>query len=156
LRSEALVTSLSSILLPQHDPLTHKHLLRSLTLGRAREYFRATCTLAPFSLAPTSFNTTLTFTTLHFKSNDHFPFSLEDYELDQDFKLSFSSFKLTFQHMPHLSTSGHVGMVFELFWDCFHLENLVNGFFQLFQLCFISHMVTFHPKLHMSLEWPTS
>jgi hypothetical protein len=27
-------------------------------------------------------------------------------------------------------------MVFEQLWDYFHLENSLNGFFQLFQLCF--------------------
>ncbi len=38
--------------------------------------------------------------------------------------------------MSHLSASGPLGMVFEHLWDYFHLEDLANGFFQLFQICF--------------------
>ncbi len=38
--------------------------------------------------------------------------------------------------MSHLSTNGLFGMIFEHLQDYFHLKDLVNGFFQLFQLCF--------------------
>jgi hypothetical protein len=68
--------------------------------------------LAPFPLAPMSSNTTSTFTTLHLKLNDHFLFFLKDFKLDQDFKLSFNSFKMAFQHM-YLLANGPFGMVFE-------------------------------------------
>jgi hypothetical protein len=65
---------------------------------------------------------------------------LEDYEPDQNLKLSFDSIKLAFQHMPQLTTSGHYGMDFEHLWGCFHLEDLVNGFLQFFKFCFhITH-----------------
>jgi len=47
-----------------------------------------------------------------------------------------NSFKLTFQRMPHLLKSGKSGMVFEHFQNYFHPEDLMNGFLQLFQLCF--------------------
>jgi hypothetical protein len=69
--------------------------------------------LAPFSLALTSFETTLTLTILHFESNGFFLLFLEDYELDQDLKLSFDFFKLAFQCMLHLYINGHYGMVCE-------------------------------------------
>jgi hypothetical protein len=38
--------------------------------------------------------------------------------------------------MPNLSISGFYGMVFKHFQNCFHLKSFVNGFLQLFQLCF--------------------
>jgi hypothetical protein len=62
-----------SIPFPQHDPLIHKCLFHSLALGRVREYFRAAHVLAPFSLAPTSSNTTLVLIAPHPKSNGYFP-----------------------------------------------------------------------------------
>jgi hypothetical protein len=136
LRAKALSTNLSAILFPQHDPPTHKHLLSSLTLSHAGEYFRAARALAPFSPTPMSFDTTFALTTLHSESDGYFPFFLEDYELDQDFKLSSNSFKLTFQCMSHLSTSAPFGIIFEHLVNYFHPEDFASGFPQLFQLCF--------------------
>jgi hypothetical protein len=80
---------------PQHDPLIHKCFFHDLIFGRVGEYFKTTHTLAPFSHAPMSFNTTSAFTTLHPKSNGYFLFFLEDYKLDQDLELSSDFFKLT-------------------------------------------------------------
>jgi hypothetical protein len=56
-----------------------------------------------------SFDTTLILTTLHLETYGYFLFFLKDYELDQNFELSFDSFKLAFQRMPHLLTNGHLG-----------------------------------------------
>jgi hypothetical protein len=113
--AQVLVTSSSSSSMPlaQHDPLTHKHIICNLILGCAREYFQATCVLAPFFSTPTSSEMISTFTTLYFKSNNFFPLFLEDYESNQDLELSFDSFKLTFQQMPNFFTSGPFGMVFK-------------------------------------------
>jgi hypothetical protein len=111
--AQALSANSSSISFPQHDPPIHKCLLHNLTFRHAREYSWATRILAPFSFAPMSFNTTLTLTTLHCKSNGYFFLFLKDYKLDQDLELSFNSFKLMFQHMSHLLTNGPFGMVFE-------------------------------------------
>jgi hypothetical protein len=83
----------------QHDPPTHKHFLHILNLGCVGEYFRTTNVLAPFSPTPTSSNTTMSFTTLHFELGNFFPFFLEDYKPNQNLELSFDFFKLTFQHM---------------------------------------------------------
>jgi hypothetical protein len=44
--------------------------------------------------------------------------------------------------MPHMSTSGLSRIVFEHLQDCFHLEDLVSVFPQLFQLSF--HIVKHH------------
>jgi hypothetical protein len=88
-------------------------LLRNLTLGHVGKYFRTIRALAPFSVAPTSFDTTLTLITLHLKSNDYFLFFLENYELNQDLKKISDSFKLAFQCMPHLSANGPFRMIFE-------------------------------------------
>jgi hypothetical protein len=85
--------------------------------------------LAPFTPTSTPSDTTSILTNLHLESNDHFPLFLKDYELDQDFKFSFNSFKLAFQHMLHVLASGHFGMVFE---DYFHPKDSTNGFSQLF------------------------
>jgi hypothetical protein len=99
---------------PQHDPPSHKCLFHSLVFGCAGKfYFKATYALAPFSLAPTSFDTTLTLITLHLESNGYFPLFLKDYKPNQNLEISLYSFKLTFQCMPHLSASGPFGMVFE-------------------------------------------
>jgi hypothetical protein len=98
---------------PQHDPPTHKYLLHNLTIGHAGEYFRAACTLAPFSPTPTSFDITSIFTTLDPELDGYFLFFLEDYELDQDLELSSDYFKLTFQHMPHLFASGPFEIIFK-------------------------------------------
>jgi hypothetical protein len=63
-------------------------------------------------------------------------FFLENYELDQDFELFFDFLKLTFQSMPHLSVIGLFRMVFEHLQRCFHPEDSMSEFPQLFQLCF--------------------
>jgi hypothetical protein len=113
---------------PQHDPLTHKCLLRNLIFGCAREYFKTTHALEPFSFAPMSFNTISTLTALHLKSNGYFPFFSKDYEQDKNLEFFSNSFELTFQHLLHLFVRGHYGMIFEHLWDFFHPKNSTNGF----------------------------
>jgi hypothetical protein len=81
-----------------------------------------------FSLAPTSSNTILVLNAQHLKLDGYFPLFFKDYELDQNFELSFSSFKLMFQCMLHLSASRPSGMVFKHLQNCFHLEDSVSGF----------------------------
>jgi len=44
--------------------------------------------------------------------------------------------KVGLRHMPNISASGLFGMGFEHLRDCFRLKDIVNGFPQLFQLCF--------------------
>jgi hypothetical protein len=87
--------------------------------------------LAPFSPTPISSNTTSVPTALHPKSNGYFLLFLENYEPNQDLELSSNSFKLTFQHMLHLSTRDIFGMVFEHFRDYIHFEDSASGFLQL-------------------------
>jgi hypothetical protein len=99
-------------------------LFHSLILGCVKEYFHVAHTLAPFFLTPASSDTTSILTTLHLALDGYILFFLEDYKLDQDLKLSFNSFKLTFQHMSHLLVNGPFGMVFEHFWVYFHLKDL--------------------------------
>jgi len=103
-------------------------LLYSLALGCAEEYFQATSILAPFFLTPMFFDTTSILTVVHLESNGYFLFFLKDYEPNQIFKLSSDSFKLAFQHKPHLLISGSSGMVFEYLQDCFHPKDSTNGF----------------------------
>jgi hypothetical protein len=62
--------------LPQHDLPAHKCFIRNLVIGYAKEYSQTIHVLAPFSFAPMSCTTTLTFTTLHPKLNGYFPFFL--------------------------------------------------------------------------------
>jgi hypothetical protein len=57
--------------------------------------------LAPFSLTPTFSDTTSALTALHLESNGYFSFFLEDYEPNQDLKLSSNSLKLAFQHQVY-------------------------------------------------------
>jgi len=82
LRAQILVVSSNSMPFPQHDPPTYKCLIHNIVIGCVREYFRATHTLAPFSFAPTSFNTTLVFIALHHELDGYFLLFLKDYELD--------------------------------------------------------------------------
>ncbi len=81
---------------------------------------------------------------------------MKDYKPNQDFKLSFDSFKLTFKCMLHLFASGISKMIFEHLQGCFHPNLFANGFPQLFQLFLILHKVIIYVKLHRSLGWPTS
>jgi len=97
----------------QHDRPTHKCLFHSLIFGHAREYSETTCALAPLFPTPTSSNTNSARSILYSPSDGFLSFFLEDYELDQDLKLSFDFFVLAFQHMPHLSANGLFKMVFE-------------------------------------------
>jgi hypothetical protein len=132
LQIQALATSSSSMPLPQHDLRVHKCVLRNFIFRCAKEYSQVTHVLAPFTPTPTFFDTTSILTALHLESNGHFPLFLKDCELDQDFKLSFNSFKLAFQRMLDLSVSGFSKMVFEHLRDYFHSKDSTNGFFQLF------------------------
>jgi hypothetical protein len=117
---------------PQHDRLVHKCFFCSLTLGNAREYSQTTHTLAPFSPTPMSSNTT------------YFPLFLEDYELDQNFELSFDSFKWTFQRMPHLLANGPFGW----FWSIF--MTIFNRRFNEWILIIVSSLFSYHTRSHSS------
>jgi hypothetical protein len=131
-------------------------MLCSLALGHVVKYSPATCTLAPFSFAPTSFDITLTFTALHPESNGYFLFFLEDYKQDQDFELSSEFFKMAFQCMLHLSVSGHFGIFFDTFETIFTLKIQQVDTANCSNFVHILHKITFYPKLHTSLEQPTS
>ncbi len=74
--AQALVTILNLVPFPPHDSLVHKCLFHSLILGCVEEYFKTTLALTPFSLAPTSFNTTLAFTALHLELDGYSLFFL--------------------------------------------------------------------------------
>jgi len=80
LRAQTLSANSNSIPFPQHYLPTHKCLFRSLTLSHVADYSQATRVLTPFFPAPTSFDTTSVFTTLHPKLNGYFPFFFKDYE----------------------------------------------------------------------------
>jgi hypothetical protein len=86
-----------------------------LALGHVREYFRATRTLAPFFPTPTSFDTTSTFIALHPKADGYSTFFFEYYKLNKNLEFFSDFFKLVFQHISHLSASGHFGIIFEHF-----------------------------------------
>ncbi len=152
MQAQVLLASSNSIPFPQHDPLIHKRLFYSLTFGHVREYFRVVRVLASFSPTPTSSNTTLVNTALHFKLDGYFPLFLEDYKLDWDLKLSSDSFKLVFQRMLHLSINGPSGMVLNTFGTIFTLNIQQVNSFSCSNFVFILHRVTFYFKLHVSLE----
>jgi hypothetical protein len=97
----------------QHDPPTHKCLFQNLVLGCVREYFQ-TNALTPFSLAPTSSDTTLIFIVLHYESDGFLSLVLEDSKPNQNLELSSYYFKLTFQCMLNLFANGPYWMVEQL------------------------------------------
>jgi len=125
--------------------------MHSLVLRHVREYFRTTHASTPWSLSPMSSDTTLIFTTFHPKSNGYFPFFLKNYEPNHDFKLSSNSFKLTFQHMSHLSSSGPFKMVFEHFWDYFHPK--FNEWIPLVISGLFSYYIGSHSTLNCTSPW---
>jgi hypothetical protein len=97
---------------PQHDFPTHKHVLHNLVFGHVGEYLQAAHVLTPFLFAPMSLDTTSTFSILHHELNGSFALFLKDYKPNEDFELSFDSFKLTFKCMLHFFASGIYRMVF--------------------------------------------
>jgi hypothetical protein len=141
------------MLLPQHDPPVHKHLLHSLVFGHAGEYFRIVHALTPLSFAPTYSNTTLVFFSLHLQSDGFLPFSLEHYKPNQNLELS-----LTFSNW-HSNTNYIYLQVALLSWFSNTFEIVFTQ--KIIQVdshsCLnfipISHMVTCHVELHISLEW---
>ncbi len=145
------MASLSLTPIPQHDRLVHKRLFHSLVLKCVGEYFLVTHTLAPLSLSPMSFDTTLTFTALHPKSNGYFLFFLKNYKPNHDFKLSSDSFKLAFRHMSYLSTSGPFRMVFEHLWYYFHPK--CNEWIPLVVLILFSYYTGSHFTLNCTSPW---
>jgi hypothetical protein len=114
--------ALTTIFFFQHDLPIHKCLLCNLAFGCACEYFRVVHALAPFFLAPMSFDTTLDLITLHLKLDGYFSLCLEDYELDKDLELFSDSFKLAFQCMSHLLASGHSKIFLIIFEIIFTLK----------------------------------
>ncbi len=75
--AQVLAISLSSIPFPQHDLPTHKNMFHNFSLWPCRGIFLSSCVLAPFSLAPMSFDTTLALTALHLESNGYNLFFFE-------------------------------------------------------------------------------
>jgi hypothetical protein len=129
----------------QHDPPTHNCLFCSLVLGRVGEYFRIACALAPFLFTPTSFDTTSILMTLH--PQMVFLVFLEDFEPYRDFELSFDSFKLAFQCMPNLSTSGLFRIIFGTL-----LKLLSPRRFYEWIPTIISIFFSYHPRSHSTLN----
>jgi hypothetical protein len=66
--------------LPQHDFPSHKCFFHKLVLGRVGGKTGTIHFLAPFSLTPTSFDTTSIYINLHLESYGFFPFFLKDYK----------------------------------------------------------------------------
>jgi hypothetical protein len=90
------VASLNLVSPPQHDLLTHKHLLHNLAFGCARKYSRVARILAPFPPTSMSLDTTSSLFALHPELEGFLLLFLEDHELDQDLKISSYFLKLTF------------------------------------------------------------
>jgi hypothetical protein len=151
LRAQALSTNSNSIPFPQHDLPTHKRLFPSSTLGCAGEYLWAAC-----ALASTSFNTTSAFTTLHLELDGYFSLFLEYYKLDQtsSFFLVPSSWRSNACHIYKQVVL--LGWFLNTFGIVFTLNILQNNSLNYSNFVFILRLATFHPKLHMSLEWPIS
>ncbi len=134
--AQDLMASSSLMPFPQHDPSAHKHFLHNLVLGHVSEYFQVVHVLTPFFFALMSFDTTSTHSILYHELDGLFMLFLKDYKPNQDFELSFDSFKLTFKCMLYLFASGISRMVFEHLQGYFHPNVFASGFPQLFQLCF--------------------
>ncbi len=115
LQAQSLVASLCSMSFPQHDLPAHKHVFHNLVLGHAGEYFQAVHVLTPFFFAPMSLDTTSILNILHHELDGLFMLFLKDYKPNQNFELSFDSFKLTFKRMLHLFASGIYRIGFEHF-----------------------------------------
>ncbi len=96
MQAQTLEISSSLVPFPQHDPLVHKRVFRSLVFGRVWEYSRVTHALASFSFTPTSFDIISTLVALHPNLDGSFSLILEDYKPDENFEFSSDYFNLTF------------------------------------------------------------
>jgi hypothetical protein len=101
-----------------------------------------------------SFDTTLALIALHLNSDGYFPLFLKYYKLDQDFKLFFNFFKLTFQRMPHLLASGFSKMIFNTFNIVFTQKIQQMDSCNYFNFVLILSKVILHLELHVSLARP--
>jgi hypothetical protein len=52
-----------------------------------------------------------------------------------DLVLDREAFISTLTHSPRFSFGGPLGMVYELLWDCFVLDDYANGFDSFFEIC---------------------
>jgi hypothetical protein len=71
-------------------------------------------------------------------------FFQKNYELDHNFNFSSNSFKLEFQHMLHLSTSGFLRMVF---------EHLFHPTFSEWILLVVSTLFSYYTRSHSTLNY---
>ncbi len=148
MQTEALLTNSSFILFPQHDPSTHKHLFHNLALGCVGKYSWVARILAPFFPTPTSSDTNSFLIALHPKSNRYFSFfwsKITSQTRTLSFLLFFSNWHFNACHI-------YLRWFLNTFETIFTLKIQRMDSFNYSNFSFISHRVTFHPKLHASLE----
>jgi len=62
------------------------------------------------------------------------PFFINDFHLETDLLLNRKTFISTLTHSPCLSFGSPLGTVYELLWDCFVLDDFINGFDYFFDI----------------------
>jgi hypothetical protein len=106
-----------------------------LALARVGEYAQAVRALAPNTLMAPSIETIVALYHLHPMAEvDLFPF-VDDFHPKMNIVLDIETFIYVLTCFPRFSSSGPLGMVYELLHGCFVFNNSTSGFDILFELC---------------------
>jgi hypothetical protein len=117
-------------------------------LAHVGEYARIVRTLVSSTLAAPSYEITGVFHLFHsLVEVDHPPF-VDDFHPEMEVTLDWEAFVFALAQLPHLFFDGPLGMVYELLWDCFFLNDLASGFDLFFDVGTLFE-VMFHLQYHV-------
>jgi hypothetical protein len=143
---------LESLPNPTPPPLAQLH--RTWALVHVKEYVWIVHALVLNTLVALSDETTGVFRLFHPSTKVHLPPFVDDFHLNIEAILDYEAFVSILAYLPHLSFGGLLGMVYELLWDCFVLDDFVSGFDLFFEVC--GHIVWGHVPPSISCLFFTS
>ncbi len=116
------------------DNFSTIHLCRCLNLGRTRKYSHVVRALQPMMPTILLEDTIVIMRQSHPLPLDHVLLHIFDYQLEHTFVLNRTLFTHALVIIPHLSSNGLSGMVYEHLLGCFMFEDPSLGFSKLFQV----------------------
>jgi hypothetical protein len=123
-------------------PLPWAQLCRAWAFVHVGEYVRIVRTLVSSKLATPSYEITRVLHLFHSFAKVDFPPFVDDFHLETEVTLDWEAFVFALVQLPHLFFDGPLGMVYELLWDCFFLNDSVSGLDLFFEVC--GHIVWGH------------
>jgi hypothetical protein len=123
---------------PPSTRLCHAH-----ALAHVREYARLMHALAPNILATPSVETIAALRHLHPLAKVDLCLFINNCHPNMNLILDINVFIFALTHFPCFSFNGPSGMVYELLWDCFVLDDYANGFDFFLRYANTSFMVMF-------------